>query len=73
MQKNSNCNLCDDRDEAINHFISECSKLAQKEYKSRHDWVGKVIHWKLYKKSKFEHTARWYMRKPESDLENETH
>ena len=28
------------RDETINHIISECSKLAQKEYKARHDWVG---------------------------------
>ena len=24
-------------------IISECGKLAQKEYKSRHVWVGKVI------------------------------
>ena len=42
-QQNSKCSLCGDRDEAINH-ISGCSKLAQKEYKARHDWVGKVIH-----------------------------
>ena len=25
-------------------------KLVQKEYKARHDWVGKVIHWELSKK-----------------------
>ena len=31
-QQNSKCTLCDDRDETINHIISECSKLAQKEY-----------------------------------------
>ena len=31
----------------INRIISECSKLAQKEYKTRHDWVGKVIHRKM--------------------------
>ena len=31
--KNS-CRLCDDRDETVNHMISECSKLAQKEYKT---------------------------------------
>ena len=36
-QQNSKCRLCGDRDETINHMISECSKLAQKEYKSRHD------------------------------------
>ena len=44
-QQNSKCRLCSDRDETINHIISECSKLAQSEYKARHDWVGKVIHW----------------------------
>ena len=31
-QQNSKCWLCGDRDETINHIISECSKLAQKEY-----------------------------------------
>ena len=42
--QNSKCRLCGDQDETINHMISECSKSAQKEYKTRHDWVGKVIH-----------------------------
>ena len=37
-QQNSRCRLCGDRDETINHIISECSKLAQKEYNTRHDW-----------------------------------
>ena len=30
-QQNSKCRLCGDRDETINHIISECSKLGQKE------------------------------------------
>ena len=49
MQQNSKCRLCSDKDETITHIISECSKLAQKEYKTRHDWVGKVIHRKMCK------------------------
>ena len=36
-QQNSKCRLCGDRDDTINHIISECSKLAQREYKARHD------------------------------------
>ena len=36
-QQNSRCRLCGDRDETIIHIISECSKLARKEYKTRHD------------------------------------
>ena len=40
-QQNSKCRLCGDRDETINHIISECCKLGQREYKARHDRVGK--------------------------------
>ena len=41
-------------DETFNHMISECSKLAQMEYKSRHDRVGKVIHRELRKELKYD-------------------
>ena len=67
-QQNSNCRLCGKRDENINHIINECSKLAQKEYKTRHDWVGKVIHWEMCKKFRFDHTNKWYMHNPASVL-----
>ena len=40
-QQNSKCRLCGDRDETINHIISECSKLAQREYKAGHNWVAR--------------------------------
>ena len=43
-QQNSKCRLCGDRDETINHIISRCSKLTQREYKTGQDWIGKVIH-----------------------------
>ena len=72
-QQNSKCRLCSDRDETINHIISECSKLAQKEYKARHDWVAKVIHWEMYKKFQFDHANKWYMHHPAPVLENDTH
>ena len=68
-QQNSKCRLCGDRDETINHIISECSKLAQKEYKTRHDWVNKVM---MCKKLKFDHTSKWYMYNSASVLENDT-
>ena len=41
-QQKSKCRLCGHRDETI--IIRECSKLSQKEYKTRHDWVSKVIY-----------------------------
>ena len=72
-QQNSRCRLCADGDETINHIISECSKLAQKKHKSRHDWVSMVINWELCNKFIFDHTNEWYMHNPKSVLENETH
>ena len=69
-QQNSKCRLCGDRDETINHIISECRKLTQK---TRYDWVGKVIPWEICKKWKFDHTNKWYMHNPISVLENDTH
>ena len=72
-QQNSKCRLCGDWDETISHIISECSKLTQKEYNTRYDWVGKVIHWEMCKKFKFDHTKNWYMHNPAPVLENDTH
>ena len=65
-QQNSKCRPSGDRDETINHMISECSKLAQKEYKTRDDWVGEVMHSEMCKKFRFDHTNKWYMHKPSS-------
>ena len=65
--------VCGDRDETINHIISECSNLAQKEYKASHDWVGKVVHREMWRKFQFDHTNKWYMHNPASVLENDSH
>ena len=72
-QQNSKCRLCGDKDETINHIISECCKLAQKEDKARHDWIGLVIHWDMCKKFQFDRTNKWYMHNPPPVLENEMH
>ena len=72
-QQNRKCRLCGDRDETINHIISEYCKLAQKEYKTKHNSVGKVIHWEMCKKFKSDHTNKWYMLNPAPVLENDTH
>ena len=46
-QQNGKCRLCGVLDEMIHHIISECNKLAHKEYKTRHDWEGKGINRQL--------------------------
>ena len=47
--------------------------MAKKEYKARHDWVGKVIDWEMCKKFKFDHNNKWYMNNPAPVLENDPH
>ena len=46
---------------------------AIQQYKARHNWVGKVIHREMCKKSKFDHTNKWYMHNQAPLLENDTH
>ena len=47
--------------------------MAQKEYKARHDWVGKVIHWEMCKKFIFDHANKWYTHNPAPVQENDKH
>ena len=72
-QQENKCNLRGDRDESINNIISECRNLAQKVYKTRHDWVGKLIHREMCNKFKFDHTNKGVMHNPASLLENYPH
>ena len=58
--------------EKLEIIISEFSKLAQKKYKTRPDWVGIAIPWKLCNRLKLNHTNKWYMQNPTSVLENDT-
>ena len=37
------CNMCGVKEESVGHLIYECSKLAQYEYKYRHDNVARIV------------------------------
>ena len=63
--------MCRKVDESIDHIVSGCRKLTQKEYKRRHDKLRKIVHCKLAKKCNFEAGDKWYEHEPESVLENE--
>ena len=65
------CRMCGSAVESVTHIISQCSVLAQKEYKRRHDKVCQNIHWALCKKFGFEHADYWYNHVPVAILENE--
>ena len=44
-QEKNKCRMYGKAEECVNHVLSECSKLFQKEYKRRHDWFGTKIQW----------------------------
>ena len=64
-----NCKFCGGGDETFNYMISERSKLTQKDYQTRQDWVSKMIPWELCKNLNL--TVRVVYTQPV--LENETH
>ena len=68
-QQNPKCRLSGDKYETVNHIISE---VAQKDYKTRYDWVWKVIPWELSKRLRFDLISNC-KHNPESVLENKTH
>ena len=67
------CRLCKERGETVSHIVSECKKLAQTDYKRRHDNVAKMIHWRLCEKFMLEKPDQWYEHSPETVSENTTH
>ena len=69
-QQESKCRMCGQSDESVSHILSECSKMAQKEYKRRHDWVGKKVHWEVSKQCGFVVKEKWYEHEPNAVSEN---
>ena len=74
-QKNSNCKLCCDKDEMVNHTRSECRKLKPKEYKTcldEKDFLHRIV-----QETKilpcWQTRIYLYMHKQESVQEKETH
>ena len=57
--ENPLCRMCGERGEIVQHIICECKKLAQREYKRRHDTVAKLVHWKLCEKYNLERKEKW--------------
>ena len=51
--------------------MSECGKLAQTEYKGRHDNVARYIRWQLCGKCGLERDNSWHEQKREGVLESE--
>ena len=66
------CHLCGEREETVSHIVTECKKLAQKQYKNsdtiRHN---QVVHWKLCQNYDLQCNENWYDHSPEAAIEND--
>ena len=56
----------------MDHIVSGCSKLAQKEYKRRHDCVARALHWDLRQKYKIQTNHKWYEHQPKGVVETDS-
>ena len=65
------CRMCRNHNETIDHILSACPKLAQTEYKARHDRIAAALHWSLCKVFGFKHAKYWYEHRAEKVLEND--
>ena len=59
------CRVCGEKGETINHIVSECKMLAQREYKRRHDNIARNIHWELCGELDIDRANKWYEHQPE--------
>ena len=48
------------RVETINHFVSKCNYLAQKEYRRRHGNIARLVHWMLCRKDDLSRSEKWH-------------
>ena len=63
--------MCGEKDESMGNLVGECSKLAQTEYKHRHDAVARMIHWNIAHSNGLDVLSKWYEHKPEGVIEND--
>ena len=57
--------MCGTRNENMSHIVIECGKLAQKDYKRKHDSVGRYVHWQYCGKLCFNRARVWQELEPE--------
>ena len=70
-RESASCRMCKTRDETVTHIISECSKLAQTDYKALHNRVASAVHWSILKAYGLPHTKSWYEHRADKIVENE--
>ena len=71
-QEKTKHRMCSRADETINHIVTECPKIAQKEYKRRHDCIGWRINWEICGANGIHVKSNWYEHQREVVIENDS-
>jgi len=64
------CRLYGESTETVRHIVSGRKKLAQNEYRQRHDKLALRVHWEVSWKYGIECTEKWYDHQPLPIVEN---
>ena len=67
------CRICRTHNESVEHILNGCQKLANSDYKLRHDRVAAAIHWGMCLDNGFDAPTPWYLHYAEKVLENTHH
>ena len=67
----SKSRLCKVKEETIDVLVSSCSKIAQTDYKERHDKVASMLHWNLCRKYNLPTADKWWEHKVDKVLQKE--
>ena len=70
MSHNPRYKLCGRSEETVDHLVSCCPFLAQREYKQRHDKIAELVHWQLLKMVGFNVCSDWWQHSPENVHKN---
>eukprot|EP00116_Pleurobrachia_bachei_P008550 sb/3468812/ len=65
------CRICNQHNESVEHILNGCTKLANGDYKLRHDRVAAALHWGMCKDHGFPAESKWWSHYAEKVLENE--
>ena len=63
--------MCGDTTETVGHIASGCKKLAQNEYRKRHDKVALRVHWEICRKHGIDCSNKWYEHQPSPVVAND--
>ena len=62
---NDKCRMCGDYVETVGHLVSACKKMAQTDYKRRHDRMGLRVYWEVCGNLGLTRSAKWYEETPD--------